>query len=196
MNTRVKGDLPARGLVSGADTTIVTIPETPDHGSPSGGFGDSPIGDAAKLLANLVRRGVELRVQGDRLRYRPKTAVTPELMSDLEAHKLELLALLSAKEGDGASSSKVLDANLAGSAHGSEPPTGGLVYPESEITVDDARHKGWVDIEDTRPGWASVRYWQHLQNCSSGRWVWVGAGTPTVNPEHSEPESSEQRVET
>lgn len=47
-----------------------------------------------ELLAELSRRGVELVVHGDRLRYRPADAATPELAERLRIHKAELLAAL------------------------------------------------------------------------------------------------------
>jgi len=51
---------------------------------------------AAALLAELVRRGIELQPHGDRLRYRPKAAMTPELAERVKAHQPELLAALAA----------------------------------------------------------------------------------------------------
>lgn len=49
---------------------------------------------AAALLTALVRRGIELQARGDRLRYRPRSALTPGLVERIRAHKPELLALL------------------------------------------------------------------------------------------------------
>lgn len=49
---------------------------------------------AAGLLAELRRRGVELRPDGDRLRFRPVTAVPPDLRGRMAACKPELLDLL------------------------------------------------------------------------------------------------------
>ena len=49
---------------------------------------------AAALVDELRRRGVELRAEGDRLRYRPVSAVTPEDVEALRRHKSELLAIL------------------------------------------------------------------------------------------------------
>lgn len=51
--------------------------------------------NAIDLLTELRRRGLELRPDGERLLYRPKGAVTPELAAAIRAHKPELLALLS-----------------------------------------------------------------------------------------------------
>jgi len=49
---------------------------------------------AAALLTELVRRGIELQPYGDRLRYRPRSALTPELAERVRRHKPVLLALL------------------------------------------------------------------------------------------------------
>ncbi len=49
---------------------------------------------AAALLIELTRRGIELQAHGDRLRYRPRSVLTPELAERVRAHKAALLALL------------------------------------------------------------------------------------------------------
>ena len=49
---------------------------------------------AAELLAALTARGVALQAAGDKLRFAPADAVTPELRDELRHHKAELLALL------------------------------------------------------------------------------------------------------
>jgi hypothetical protein len=49
----------------------------------------------AELLAELTRRGVEIAVEGDRLRFRPQDAVTPDLRAALIEHKTDLIRLLS-----------------------------------------------------------------------------------------------------
>jgi len=49
---------------------------------------------AAELLRELQSRGVELAAAGDRLRFRPASAVPPDLRAVLAEHKRELLAAL------------------------------------------------------------------------------------------------------
>ena len=49
---------------------------------------------AAELLADLARRGIRLEADGERLRYHPRSALTPDLLDRLKAHKAELLTLL------------------------------------------------------------------------------------------------------
>jgi hypothetical protein len=46
------------------------------------------------LLADLSAQGVRLQARGDRLRFRPRSAVTPDLAGRLRAHKDALLAIL------------------------------------------------------------------------------------------------------
>ena len=46
---------------------------------------------AGDLLAELWRRGIQVEAHGDRLRYRPRSAVTPELAQRLKSRKAELL---------------------------------------------------------------------------------------------------------
>ena len=50
-----------------------------------------PVGN---LLADLKARGVKLVAHGDRLRYYPRSAVTPDLLERIKIHKVELLALV------------------------------------------------------------------------------------------------------
>jgi len=49
---------------------------------------------AAELLLDLGRVGIRLEADGERLRYCPRSAMTPDLLGRLKAHKVELLALL------------------------------------------------------------------------------------------------------
>ena len=49
---------------------------------------------AAQLMTDLARLGIQLEAHGDRLRYSPRSAVTPELAAQMKAHKPELLARL------------------------------------------------------------------------------------------------------
>ncbi len=50
--------------------------------------------DAADLLLELDRLGVRLQADGDKLRFNPRSAVTPDMLARLKVHKAELLALL------------------------------------------------------------------------------------------------------
>ena len=58
----------------------------------------APPAPVAVLLLELSRRGIELRAVGDRLRYRPRSAVTPDLADRLAALRGDLLAVLAAAD--------------------------------------------------------------------------------------------------
>ena len=49
---------------------------------------------AAKLMTDLARLGIHIEAHGDRLRYSPRSAVTPDLEHRMKAYKGELLAIL------------------------------------------------------------------------------------------------------
>jgi len=49
---------------------------------------------ATEILSELARRGVHLEVAGDKLRWRPKEAVTPDLVETLKQRKAEIIAAL------------------------------------------------------------------------------------------------------
>ena len=49
---------------------------------------------AAQLMTDLAQFGIRIEAQGDRLRYSPRSAVTPDLARRMKAHKGELLAIL------------------------------------------------------------------------------------------------------
>jgi hypothetical protein len=46
------------------------------------------------LLAELAGRGIQLQAHGDRLRFRPQAAMTPDLLARLTTHKPTVLAVL------------------------------------------------------------------------------------------------------
>ena len=50
---------------------------------------------ANEILSELARRGVSLEVIGDKLRWRPKDAVTEKLLEALKLVKREIIAVLS-----------------------------------------------------------------------------------------------------
>ena len=54
--------------------------------------------DATEVLDRLAACGVMLIADGERLRFRPRDAVTPDLRAALVAHKAELVRLLDAEE--------------------------------------------------------------------------------------------------
>ncbi len=51
--------------------------------------------NAPELISQLEARGASMQVLGDRLRIRPKSALTTELISELRERKAEILQFLS-----------------------------------------------------------------------------------------------------
>jgi len=49
---------------------------------------------AAELLLDLGRLGILLEADGERLRFHPRSALTPDLLDLLKAHKADLLAAI------------------------------------------------------------------------------------------------------
>lgn len=49
---------------------------------------------AADLLLDLDRLGIQVEADGERLQYFPRSALTPDLLDRLKAHKADLLAVL------------------------------------------------------------------------------------------------------
>jgi hypothetical protein len=54
----------------------------------------------AALLSQLSAAGIELWADGDRLKFRPIAAMTPELISVATEHKAELLKALRGEDGN------------------------------------------------------------------------------------------------
>lgn len=79
---------------------------------------------AADLLAELRQRGIELVARGDRLRYRPRAAVTPDLAERLRAHKGALLTILAASSDPGGATPAVSSCR----ARVPSPPVQGPCY--------------------------------------------------------------------
>jgi len=52
------------------------------------------VNTAVLLMAELTAQGIELRARGDRLQFRPVSALTAEWADRVQRHKQELLALL------------------------------------------------------------------------------------------------------
>jgi hypothetical protein len=49
---------------------------------------------AMQVLTDLHVLGIRLEVRGDRLRYAPRSAITPDLVERMKRHKSELLTVL------------------------------------------------------------------------------------------------------
>ena len=65
-----------------------------------GNLNTGPPNPVAILLVQLARQGIELQAAGDRLRYRPRSAMTPDLAERLKALRDDLLAALRACDAE------------------------------------------------------------------------------------------------
>lgn len=52
---------------------------------------------ACDIVADLTRRGIRLEARGDKLRYFPRSALTPALLDLLRANRDSVLALVEAE---------------------------------------------------------------------------------------------------
>jgi hypothetical protein len=101
----------------------------------------------AMLLAELARRGIQLEAQGARLRYRPRSAMTPELAERVRAHKPGLLAVL--QEACGPNDAPVSVSRVSG-AEAQDPP--------HELSLAERVEAGYVN-----PGWSPAAWAERLQ---------------------------------
>ncbi len=71
--------------------TLVTLVMMPLTKLTGGSCDRRPVDE---LVGVLTARGIELRAEGGRLRFRPRAAMTPDLAERVKRHKPELLAML------------------------------------------------------------------------------------------------------
>ncbi len=74
--------------------------------------------DMVALLAGLAELGIQLQVQGQRLRYQPLAAMTADLAERSKAHKGELLTMLGGADGRPVIVARLFAARLLGDARG------------------------------------------------------------------------------
>ncbi|NQT39186.1 MAG: hypothetical protein HQ581_16935 [Planctomycetes bacterium] len=117
---------------------------------------------AESLLMDLVRLGIKLEAHGDRLRYHPQGAMTPDLIDRLRTHKAELLAALrSAVDPDGVATAPVTG----------EPAESGPEAAPEAIRWEDAIHP-----PDPCSKCGSLELWQTL----AGNWRCMRCDPPTT----------------
>jgi hypothetical protein len=54
----------------------------------------TPSPSAAQVLVDMGKLGIDVQAQGDVIRFRPRSAMTPALLERLQANKAELMRLL------------------------------------------------------------------------------------------------------
>ena len=110
--------------------------------------------NAAELLAELTRLDIRLVAHGDRLRYCPRSAVTPHLAALLKAHKAEVLEILLAVE-------RTRQSVMALTVDETWEPVDGQqldrdASPDWEMRPDAAGRMGWepADLHEEDRTWA------------------------------------------
>jgi len=126
---------------------------------------------AVDLMANLTDMGIVLKSSGDRLRFYPRSAVTPELAGELKRHKGELLAMLRTKAGAAAidlTDTKEAWQAAAESADDFEPEVFGRDgWPMDSIDPDEL---------DPCPKCGMLELWQTM----AGNWRCLRCDPPTT----------------
>jgi hypothetical protein len=144
--------------------------------------------NAAQLLSDLIRLGIRIEAHGDRLRYSPRSAVTPDLADRMKAHKGELLAILRRDpdtpaidptdatqvwqaaldrlEGDPVFPPDVMEGLRAADARWADDPEAGETDEAIEV----------IDPLDPCPECGTLELWQTL----AGNWRCLQCDPPTM----------------
>ncbi len=121
----------------------------------------------AALLTDLARHGIELQAHGDRLRFWPRSAMTPGLAQRVKAHKPELLALLGngrapepAQNGrNPALATAAAQSGTIGQRHATQrPQMPEQGTPPHELSLAERIESGYVN-----PGWTPAAWAARLQ---------------------------------
>lgn len=129
---------------------------------------------AVGLLTELVRHGIELQAHGDLLRYRPRSAMTPELAARVGARKPELLAILRLgappESPQGCQNSRTAAAAPPPGRVGRPSAAAGGSRPEAphELSLAERIEYGYVNPGWTAQAWAS-RLRQLADRCEAIR---------------------------
>ena len=142
---------------------------------------------ANQLMADLTRLGIRIVADGDRLKYSPRSAVTPDLADQMKSHKDALLAIL---QGDFKTPSIDLSSATAIWQAALDRLEGDPLFPPDVMEALRAADARWVDdpeagkadeaIElidppDPCPECGSLELWQSL----AGNWRCLRCDSPT-----------------
>ena len=94
---------------------------------------------ATQLMTDLARLGIHIEAHGDRLRYSPRSAVTPGLADRMKANKPELLAMLRTNT-QGAEPWTVRCPWCTGTA---------LMDTDAGLKCEDCGKMAWIDLFDS-----------------------------------------------
>lgn len=113
---------------------------------------------ALAILGECLTRGIELRADDGKLRYRPKAQTPPDLVERLSAHKSELLQLLhDLKAADGLTAAAPLRGLLDG-----ECPAAVLHYEELDRDLIIVRDEAALETLTATDRWWPVAFFAEL----------------------------------
>jgi hypothetical protein len=156
-----------------------------------------------QLLRTLTQLGIRLEADGDRLRYAPRSAVTPDLAKRMKAHKPELLAMLRPSPRTEESADELLDELAQRGCLLGLDEAGGLVMDDvpldmaGAVTDHEAELTRNLRVEAASMAEAigrmidppapcqkcrSLELWQIL----AGNWRCLRCDPPSRNPENTE----------
>jgi len=119
---------------------------------------------ATALLIELTRQGIDLRADGDKLRFRPRSAMTPDLIERTKTCKPELLVMLRGdrtpqlRQDSQNRPTAVATAPTGVIGRPNAPAGGELSGPPHELSLDDRVESGYVN-----PGWTPRAWSRRLQ---------------------------------
>ena len=143
------------------------------------------------LLAKLTQLGIEVGVDGDRIWYSPRSAVTPDLAKRMKAHKGELLATLGpeapAEESDPkccwCGSTRLVDGKQGRIWCDDCERVAWLVLPNKIIRADVASLK-LINPPERCPECDGLEFWESvagdLFGRTPGRWRCLRCDPPTT----------------
>jgi len=121
----------------------------------------------AMLLAELTALGIELQAHGDRLRFRPKSPMTAELLARVKAHKAGLLALLGVT---------FPGAELVSVQRAPErPPADAAAWPAPDVLAHLPR--AVAELARRRDGWTPATW--------RGRLLYLAAACAALHPDQA-----------
>ena len=143
-----------------------------------------------ELLADLAGLGIEVVAQGDRLRYRPQDALTPEMIGRLKIHKAALLAILGASGGPGERFKDNTPVAGSGSVAGSVVEWEDCVEPPEPCSSCGGISFWWNPLGDRRcmtckPPATARKLRNHAQRIRRRHGIPIAAATATKTAENS-----------
>jgi len=156
---------------------------------------------ALELIADLAQSGIQIEAHGDRLRFYPKSKMTPDLAKQILAQKPTLLQILGNNLDDSAHQGNQLN-DYDNLVHGGGQLTGEHSDAGDELEdwveihrsddgltwlhPDHPKALGWDDLPDPCPKCGSLELWESaasdLMGLTPGRWRCVRCDPPMKTP--------------